>query len=104
MFQFIENVHDVLQFLFIAEWDADFSLALGRAGELHLSIEEFGELFSKHGEFLGYLCLGSDGFLAAFHVFTAFQSLYHLFHLSHGVTVLLDFLEELDLKRRTVEC
>ena len=29
LFQFIENVHDVLQFLFIAEWDADFSLALG---------------------------------------------------------------------------
>lgn len=41
LFQFIENVHNVLQFLFIAEWDADFSLALGRAGELHLGIEEF---------------------------------------------------------------
>lgn len=42
LFQFIENVHNVLQFLFIAEWDADFSLALGRAGELHLGVEEFG--------------------------------------------------------------
>ena len=40
LFQFIENVHDVLQFLFIAEWDADFSLALGRAGELHFGIEK----------------------------------------------------------------
>lgn len=28
LFQFIENVHDVLQFLFIAEWDADFPLPL----------------------------------------------------------------------------
>ena len=38
LFQFIENIHDVLQFLFITEWDADFSLALGRAGELHLGV------------------------------------------------------------------
>ena len=97
LFLFIEIIYFFL-------YKTRFILALGRAGELHLGIEEFGELFSKHGEFLGYLCLGSDGFLAAFHVFTAFQSLYHLFHLSHGVTVLLDFLEELDLKRRTVEC
>lgn len=29
LFQFIENIHDVLQLLFIGEGDADLSLALG---------------------------------------------------------------------------
>ncbi len=44
----------------LAEWDADFSLALGRAGELHLGVEELWQSGSlRHGEFLRHLCLGS---------------------------------------------
>ncbi len=40
LFQFVKDVHDAFQFLFIGKRNADFPFPLGRASHLHLRVQK----------------------------------------------------------------
>lgn len=67
-------------------------------GKLNLGVEELRETVLQQGELFGQFGFSLDYLFGCLVVLAVLYLLYHLLYLAHRVAVLLNFMEQLDLK------